>query len=81
MTDSLQPSSAQTPAAIAVTLNGEPTTFAVGACVADVVAHLGLSGKRIAVERNHEIVPKSQHAATPLCAGDVIEIVHAIGGG
>lgn len=81
MTDISQPLSAPTSAAIAVTLNGEPSTFAVGACVADVVAHLGLSGKRIAVERNHEIVPKSQHATTLLCAGDVIEIVHAIGGG
>lgn len=69
------------PTAIPVTLNGETVTFVAGASVADVVTHLGLAGKRIAVERNQDIVPKSQHAATLLCPGDVIEIVHAIGGG
>lgn len=73
--------SSPTPTAIPVTLNGETVTFVAGASVADVVAHLGLAGKRIAVERNQDIVPKSQHAATLLCVGDVIEIVHAIGGG
>ena len=73
--------SSSTTATVTVTLNGEPVSFAAGASVADVVAHLGLVGKRIAVERNQDIVPKSQHATTHLIAGDVIEIVHAIGGG
>lgn len=73
--------STHSPATISITLNGDPVQFAAGASVADVVAHLGLAGKRIAVERNQEIVPKSQHAATLLCSGDAIEIVHAIGGG
>ena len=66
---------------LSITLNGEPASVAVGTTVADLVAARGLAGKRIAVERNQDIVPKSQHAATALCAGDVIEIVHAIGGG
>ncbi len=73
--------STHSPTMISISLNGEPAQFAAGACVADVIVHLGLEGKRIAVERNQEIVPKSQHAATLLCSGDAIEIVHAIGGG
>jgi thiamine biosynthesis protein ThiS len=39
------------------------------------------AGKRVAVERNGEIVPKSKHAATPLAEGDQVEIVVAVGGG
>ncbi|MFP3616279.1 sulfur carrier protein ThiS, partial [Paraburkholderia sp. SIMBA_050] len=42
---------------------------------------LGYAGKRVAVERNGEIVPKSQHAQTALSDGDQIEIVVAVGGG
>ena len=42
---------------------------------------MGLAGKRLAVEHNLEIVPKSAHASTHLVAGDWLEIVHAIGGG
>jgi sulfur carrier protein len=51
------------------------------ATVADLVRELSLEGKRIAVERNGEIVPKSSHAVTPLAAGDRIEVVAAVGGG
>ncbi|CBL47210.1 probable thiamine-biosynthesis protein [gamma proteobacterium HdN1] len=64
-----------------ITLNGELAHFAAGSTIADVVARMALGDKRIAVERNQEIVPKSLHAQTALAAGDVIEIVHAIGGG
>ena len=46
-----------------------------------LVAHLGYSGKRIAVERNGEIVPRSQYVQTLLHEGDVLEIVVAVGGG
>jgi sulfur carrier protein len=49
--------------------------------VADLVERLGMSGKKIAVERNGEIVPKSVHARTPLAEGDKVEIVVAVGGG
>lgn len=64
-----------------IRLNGEPHTLATGLTAADLVEQLGLSGRRIAVEINEQIVPKSQLAATPLADGDQIEVVHAIGGG
>ena len=65
-----------------VTLNG--TTRIVEASASDIAAlirALGLEGKRIAVERNGEIVPKSRYAETRLLAGDKLEIVAAVGGG
>ena len=62
-------------------INGEPRQFPAALTVADLIEQLGYAGKRIAVERNGEIVPKSQHAATLLAAGDQLEIVVAVGGG
>ena len=65
-----------------VTLNG--TTRIVEASASDIAAlirALGLEGKRIAVERNGEIVPKSRYGDTRVLAGDKLEIVAAIGGG
>ena len=49
--------------------------------MADLLQRLELTGRRLAVELNRDIVPRSQHAATVLVEGDQIEIVHAIGGG
>jgi sulfur carrier protein len=49
--------------------------------VARLVEQMGYAGKRIAVELNGEIVPKSRHAETPLASGDRLEIVVAVGGG
>ena len=49
--------------------------------VADLVRELCLEGKRIAVERNGAIVPKSRYAETPVSPGDALEIVGAVGGG
>ncbi|WP_290907033.1 sulfur carrier protein ThiS [Halomonas sp.] len=46
-----------------------------------MVESLGLAGRRIAVEVNEEIVPRSEHAVTRLVEGDRVEVVHAIGGG
>jgi sulfur carrier protein len=51
------------------------------ATVADLVRALKLEGRRIAVERNGEIVPKSLYAATAVTAGDRLEVVAAVGGG
>jgi sulfur carrier protein len=51
------------------------------ATVADLMRELALEGKRVAVECNGEIVPKSSHALTALTAGDRIEVVAAVGGG
>jgi sulfur carrier protein len=62
-------------------VNGEERTFGGLAHVADLVVSLGLDPRKVAVERNLEIVPRSTYAATPLTDGDRIEIVHFIGGG
>jgi len=64
-----------------LTINGEPRTFDGVADVAALVALLGLDGRKVAVERNLEIVPRSAYARTALAEGDRIEIVHFIGGG
>jgi len=62
-------------------INGELRSFEHVASVADLVRALALGGKRVAVERNGEIVPKSGHASTLLVDGDELEIVVAVGGG
>ena len=63
-------------------VNGIPRTLdAAARDVAALVRALGLEGKRIAVERNGEIVPKSRYADTPVREGDRLEIVGAVGGG
>ncbi|WP_227370505.1 sulfur carrier protein ThiS [Halomonas sp. M20] len=64
-----------------IQLNGEPQAFEGGATVSELIESLGLADRRIAVEVNEEIVPRSQHAALSLSDGDRVEIVHAIGGG
>ena len=65
-----------------VTVNGEPRTVPPeSASVAALVREPGFDGKRIAVERNGEIVPKSRYDATTLTDGDTLEIVRAVGGG
>ena len=66
---------------IALTINGESRTFPGPLNAADLIARLDLAGKRIALERNGEIVPRSRYAETPLAAGDALEIVVAVGGG
>lgn len=62
-------------------LNGEPRECAAATTVATLLADTGHSGRRVAVEVNREIVPRSRHAEQPLCEGDRVEIVQAIGGG
>lgn len=65
-----------------ITLNGEKKSFnQPGMTVSALVELLGYTGKRIAIERNGEIVPKSQHSTTSLTDGDALEIVVAVGGG
>jgi thiamine biosynthesis protein ThiS len=64
-----------------LTVNGESRTFEAIADVAALVAALGLDPRKVAVERNLEIVPRSAYVRTPLADGDRIEIVHFIGGG
>lgn len=62
-------------------INGELRRVAQGSTVADLLAQADTSGKRIAVERNGAIVPRSAHATTTVHEGDVLEIVMAVGGG
>jgi sulfur carrier protein len=64
-----------------LTINGETRAFAGLAHVAELVAALGLDSRKVAVERNLEIVPRSQYGRTPLADGDRIEIVSFVGGG
>ena len=64
-----------------LTVNGEIRAFQGGADVAALVIALGLDTKKVAVELNLEIVPRSAYGRTPLADGDRIEIVHFIGGG
>lgn len=66
---------------IALTINGEARDFAEPLIVARLVDQMGLAGKRIAIERNGEIVPRSQFDNVELCDGDALEIVVAVGGG
>ncbi|MDD5271573.1 MAG: sulfur carrier protein ThiS [Methylovulum sp.] len=64
-----------------VYVNGASRECADNSCVADVLADLGLTGKKIAVELNKDILPFNEYASQTLRAGDHLEIVHAIGGG
>ena len=66
---------------ITLHINGRMRQFPPVANLVELLENLGLTGKRIAVERNGEIVPKSQHATTPVNDGDHLEIVVAVGGG
>jgi len=62
-------------------INGESRQFPASLSVAGLVETLDLQGKRVAIERNGEIVPRSQYPETMLDDGDHLEIVVAVGGG
>lgn len=64
-----------------ILLNGEPRQVAHDKTLAQLLHDHGYGERRVAVEINHEIVPRSRHAQTALKPNDRIEIVHAIGGG
>lgn len=66
---------------LSIVLNGSHCRCPDQATVADLIHELALEGKRVAVERNGEIVPKSRHGDTLLADGDCIEVVRAVGGG
>ena len=71
----------QTIPMIALTINGSPRTFERPLNCAELIDELDLTGKRIAMERNGEIVPRSQFSHCILQDGDHLEIVVAVGGG
>ncbi len=64
-----------------VIINGTPQPLAEGTTVSMLLERMALAGKRVAVERNGEIVPRSQHTQALLADGDRLEIVVAVGGG
>jgi len=65
---------------VSIILNGDEREVRSGS-IADLVASLGLDVKKVAVERNREIVPRSTLADVALAEGDALEIVHFVGGG
>ena len=64
-----------------LTLNGQEKHLDEGLYLNQLITQLGIGDKRIAVEINREIIPKSEHASYVIREGDTIEIVQAIGGG
>jgi len=64
-----------------IIVNAQPQDVSAGFTAADLVDQMGLQGRRIAMEVNREIVPRSQYAQQVFQEGDQVEVVHAIGGG
>jgi thiazole synthase len=70
-----------TKAILSVTVNGDPRRVSAGASIAAMLREIGVDPKRVAVERNLAIVPKSTLEAVAVEDGDQFEIVHFVGGG
>ena len=66
---------------IELSINGRKQRFGTSTNIVQLIDAMALTGKRIAIERNGEIVPRSRHAETWLANGDRLEIVVAVGGG
>jgi sulfur carrier protein len=66
---------------IQVVVNGAPQRLDAPLAVSELIERMALVGRRIAVERNGEIVPRSAHGSTLVADGDQLEIVVAVGGG
>jgi len=66
---------------IAVTINGEPRQFESAVSLAQLLERLDLAGRKIAIDRNGEIVPRSRFGEQTVDDGDRLEIVVAVGGG
>ena len=64
-----------------ITVNGERRQVPEGITIAQLLQHLGLAGKYVAVEVNQQVVPRARHAEHALQAGDTLEIVTLVGGG
>lgn len=68
-------------AEIEIHVNGQPRAIAAGSTVAMLLQALELDPRTLAVERNLELVPRTQHATTQLAPGDRLEVVTLVGGG
>lgn len=64
-----------------IILNGEPRTLNNNCTISSLIEQLDLMGKRVAVEVNLDIIPRSEHENHQLQENDTVEVVHAIGGG
>jgi thiamine biosynthesis protein ThiS len=64
-----------------ITLNGDRATVPSPATLDGLLRHLGLDPRMVVVEHNRQIVRRPQLAETPLAAGDMVELVHFVGGG
>ena len=66
---------------LSIRVNGEHRRVRAGLSLSELALELGLQPTKVAVERNLEIVPRAQYAATTLVAGDALEVVTFVGGG
>lgn len=66
---------------ITISVNDKPVSLESGATLSRLLDTLGLTGRKVAVERNGEIVPRSRYAITMLADGDRLEVVQFVGGG
>jgi sulfur carrier protein len=66
---------------VRVTINGESREIPASMTLTGLIEHLGLTDGPVAIERNREVVPRADHARVTVEAGDVLEIVHFVGGG
>ena len=66
---------------IDVVINGQARSVNIGTSVASLISELGLGDRRVAVERNRNVVPRAEHATTILAEGDRLELVTFVGGG
>ena len=66
---------------IGIQLNGEPRRVSAGTTIAGMLGELGLDARKVAVERNREIVPRGTFDEVQVSEGDAFEIVHFVGGG
>jgi len=66
---------------VEIRLNGEPRDVGDGISITDLLNELGLGERRVAVERNRDIVPRTEYGTTRLAAGDELEVVQFVGGG
>ncbi len=64
-----------------ITVNGTTQRVEPGTTVTGLIAQLGLSDRRVAVEKNRDVVPRAEHATCTLAPGDQLELVSFVGGG
>ena len=66
---------------IGIRVNGDPRRVSAGTTIAGMLGELGLDARKVAVERNREIVARGTFDGVRVCEGDAFEIVHFVGGG